>query len=63
MKLVYIITILLDVLTTDDFFISAPPTYEETVGALNINDLVEDPHPIGSKPYSPRYPVYHNTNI
>lgn len=43
-------------------FSAAPPTYEETMGAVDINDLEEDAHPIGSKPYAPRYPVYHRTS-
>lgn len=39
------------------FHISAPPSYEETVGGhRRIDD--EDQHPIGHQLYTPRYPVY-----
>lgn len=41
------------------FCFSAPPTYEETMGAIDINDIEDDQHPMGSQPFSPRYPVYH----
>lgn len=29
------------------------------MGNIDIIDSEEDLHPMGSKPYSPRYPVYH----
>lgn len=33
------------------------------MGNIDINDSEEDLHPMGSKPYSPRYPVYHGVTL
>lgn len=43
--------------------LTAPPSYEEALGAVDINDAEEDSHPIASQPYAPRYPVYHANTL